>query len=195
MLTTLEMIASLSAGTFSHALNAAIICPRISFPGMEKICVNGSRRAYKAVSYDCATRERMFTDRLICLRPRGRLGKNLPYVERRITLAGAHDGILLGSGTLPFVCNGEWSDRSGSGRERSQCWWTAKSRCGTDAVPSITDLVTSQDQSRTSLSLKESIPGIEVKSKDRRPASMNFDRTRIIEQRTRTSLLSSIHSV
>lgn len=58
------------------------------------------------VSEDLATRERMFTNRLICLRPGGRLGKNLPYVEGRIVLAGTHGSILLGSGTLPLVCKG-----------------------------------------------------------------------------------------
>lgn len=141
ILTTLEMIASLSVGTFSHALNAAIICPRISFPGMENICVNGSRRAYVVVSEDLPTREGMFTNRLVCLRPGGRFGKNLPYVEGRIILAGTHDVISLSFGTLPFVYKGggqtgQEDTGEGGGVSLSR---RAKSRCGTDAVPSLTE--------------------------------------------------------
>lgn len=50
MLTTLEMTFSLSSGTCSHESNASNICPLISLPGTEYMCVKGSRRACLGVS-------------------------------------------------------------------------------------------------------------------------------------------------
>ncbi len=45
LLTTFVMVRSLSSGTFSQALNAASICPRISLPGIELMCEKGSSKA------------------------------------------------------------------------------------------------------------------------------------------------------
>jgi hypothetical protein len=45
MLMTLDITSNLSAGTLSHILKASMSFPRISFPGLEFMYLNGSRIA------------------------------------------------------------------------------------------------------------------------------------------------------
>jgi hypothetical protein len=48
MLTMRVIVRSCASGTLSQVLNALIIIPRISFPGLEVMYVNGSVIAYEA---------------------------------------------------------------------------------------------------------------------------------------------------